>query len=99
LDWRPIDTLKLEDGLRVMLACDGFVGCGKWVDDSFMKEEFVGETDSGDRIYRTVKAERGYWVTDSELILPTHWMPLPAPPVTPSGSSRATSPESADSLR
>jgi hypothetical protein len=84
LDWRSIDTLKLEDGLRVMLACDGFVGCGKWVDTSYAKEEFVRETRGGERMYRKVEVEDGYWDADPELIPPTHWMPLPPPPVTPS---------------
>lgn len=85
-DWRPIETAP-KDGTSVLLfinPVDGYDLCGwqptrhitiaiGWWDgdewESSLMEEGTADTE-------------GYSSALSITIMPTHWMPLPAPPVT-----------------
>jgi hypothetical protein len=71
MDWQPIETAP-KDGRGILLFADGEVWLGRW-----------GYSEPSGSY-----AEEKEWVTPSEgpgynsqIENPTHWMPLPTPPV------------------
>ena len=70
-DWQPIETAP-KDGTRILLLTEHDVLCGSWNGDEYAKNP------------------RPYWDNDKSRIMgalhtrkfqPTHWMPLPEPPI------------------
>lgn len=76
MNWRPIETAP-KDGTE-MLGFGSFVepGCNPqvWV-ISWNEQEELEEAGNG--LYRKVKV--GKWCSCT--FFPSHWMPLPAPPI------------------
>ena len=86
LKWKPIETAdkqrKSEEDHVDILLWDGIrQAVGYWDDTSYSTEEFVKETKSGKRVYQMVEYVSGYWHVEGDFLSPTHWMPLPEPPI------------------
>ena len=93
--WQPIDTAPKENGARVLLfgyaATYGgsadlkqpIIRCGRRENNTFSRMVQVEGTD----LFRLEDYESDRWIndesylTDDRLLDPTHWMPLPKPPV------------------
>ncbi len=74
-EWMPIDSAP-KDGVEILLAEDGTVGTGFYDDAPMARRAVPGwfwEMDRGDFMI-------------AKNCHPTHWMPLPAPPLPPSSS-------------
>jgi hypothetical protein len=77
--WVPIATAP-RDGTKVLLVNEsGAMDLAGYVEQWTEHNEFVRKAKDGD-VYRTVREECGYWDT-AVAYCPTHWMPLPAPPL------------------
>jgi hypothetical protein len=80
-EWQPIETAP-KDGTAIWLACEGKIYLGYGEDDERpyrsggweLKATFRRFDDRPDEIC-------GTWT--SRNVEPTHWMPLPDPPVQP----------------
>ena len=77
-DWRPIDTAPRNGSKVLIVNEEGEMDVASYVAQWYESEEFVRKASDGD-VYRTIREESGYWLTET-VYLPTHWMPLPAPP-------------------
>ena len=93
--WQPIDTAPKENGARVLLfgyaATYGgsadlkqpIIRCGRRENNTFSRMVQVEGTD----LFRLEDYESDRWIndesylTDDRLLDPTHWMPLPKPPI------------------
>jgi hypothetical protein len=77
--WQTIDSAP-RDGTRVLLTSGGDVAVGQWLRDSGISDW----TDESCPIYTDGPgAAAGWWDTP-----PTHWMPLPAPPLPGESNAR-----------
>lgn len=78
-EWQPIETAP-KDGTKVLIVNDeGAIDVAGYIEQWNERDEWVRKAKDGD-VYRTVREDRGYWGTGTAYC-PTHWMPLPAPPV------------------
>lgn len=70
--WQPIETAP-KDGTRVLLFRPRHgVVCGRWDDDKYAKRVRPYWSNDQERLWGTLETR------DNQ---PTHWMPLPEPPV------------------
>lgn len=89
-DWQPIETAP-KDGKRLLLARagseedgEGFATMGWWMDAEPDGSDFMGhdagwvDVDYGDFFPGRSFGNPQYF---REARTPTHWMPMPAPPV------------------
>ena len=78
-EWQPIETAP-RDGTRVLLVNDnGAIDIAGYVEQWTVRYEFMRKERDGD-VYKEVREECGYWNTEIAYC-PTHWMPLPALPM------------------
>lgn len=83
MEWQPIDTAP-RDGTVIILAA-------YWSSWDFEKdaESFGWDVNTGQMGTPTIFGQTGEWWADNGVgglrlpYLPTHWMPLPTPPVQP----------------
>ena len=68
-EWKPIETAP-TDGTEIL----GWLKEGKWAVVSFKVTNYYC---AWNREYRDSKA----WWKDNVTCTPTHWMPLPKPPI------------------
>ena len=87
--WQQIDTAP-KDGTEILLCRGARVTAGQWLAWTDTVDEFHGAT--GVYLGQSVQDSGECWMTldggftDDDP--PTHWMPLPAPPSNPEGSTR-----------
>ena len=77
-DWQPISTAP-KDGTRILLYRPGSYPWAAVVAGEFDLQAHYGKP----RPYWTHDRERMAGVQEARNKPPTHWMPLPAPPSTP----------------
>jgi hypothetical protein len=78
MEWQPIETAP-KDGTRVLIVNEeGLIDAAIFIQEWTEREEWVRKAKDGD-VYRTVREDTGYWLTDIAYC-PTHWMPLPKAP-------------------
>jgi hypothetical protein len=95
MEWLPIETAPTENGVRVLLfgyaATYGgsanlklpIVRCARRENNTFFRMVKIENSD----LFKLEDYQSSRWVndetylTDDRLLPPTHWMPLPPPPV------------------
>jgi len=82
MEWMPIESAP-KDGTYVLIADDSHVTVGKYHEDK--GEHLVAAEQPYWEPYDWSYWDR--WQTDDSWFLPTHWMPLPAPPALAAPSS------------
>jgi hypothetical protein len=83
-EWRPIETAP-KDGCQIILFGDSLVNSGIQMTVAFWKQipmeyDWV-QTDKNTMKLQKVSEDGRWEMPDIFLIDPTHWMPLPAPPI------------------
>ena len=78
MEWRPIETAPKDK--RILIANTTRIELASWKDESYSSEELVKEGPK-QRVYEIVHHKSGYWDHHGDWFEPTHWMPLPEPPL------------------
>jgi hypothetical protein len=71
-DWQPIDTAP-KDGTEILLFDGEVVTVGGWISEVDQGADYEGQG----------LIAPGWWSLALKDNKPTHWQPLPPPPVTP----------------
>jgi hypothetical protein len=77
MEWKTIETAP-KDGTRILVYQDGEMEVADWYTHKYP----ATYTERPDGLYEKNETEGSSWWNANECQHPTHWMPLPAPPLT-----------------